>query len=85
MRSNSSSVPRQLQTGEHYLCVWPSTEAANPIGSCDSNTSDPNAMILQVLFDCRDNSVLYDYVNSNTRRYLVNVINILVVISDNHI
>ena len=60
-------TPRQLQTGEHYLCVWPATEGANPIGTCDANTSDPNAMILEVSFDRRGNIVLYDNV-TNTRR-----------------
>ena len=60
-------ITRQLQTGEHYLCVWPATEGANPIGTCDANTSDPKAMILQVSFDCRGSVVLYDHV-TNTRR-----------------
>ena len=55
--------------------MWPSTERANPIGSCDGNTLDPDAMILQVSFDCRGNSVLYDNVITNTRKYLINVIN----------
>ena len=59
-------IPRQLQTGEHYLRVWPTSEGANPIGTCDANTSDPNAMILQVSFDRRGNTVLYNNV-TNTK------------------
>jgi len=62
----SPPVPRQLQTGEHYLCVWPTTEGANPIGTYEGNMSHPNAMILQVSFDRRENIVVYNDV-TNTR------------------
>lgn len=65
---SSPPVPRQLQTGEHYLCIWPTTEGANPIGTCEANTSTPNSMILQVSFDRRGSVVLYNNV-TNTRRY----------------
>lgn len=59
--------PRQLQTGEHYLCVWPTTEGANPIGTCDGNHGDVESMILQVAFDRHSNAVVYDDV-MNTKR-----------------
>ena len=58
---------RHLQTGEHYLCVWSTTEGANPIGTCDGNHSDDDSMILQVAFDRRSNAVVYDDV-VNTKR-----------------
>lgn len=63
----NSPYLRQLQTGEHYLCVWPTTEGANPIGTCNDNHGDVNSMILQVAFDRRSNAVVYDDI-INTKR-----------------
>ena len=61
---SSPPVPRHLQIGEHYLCVW-STE--NPTGACGGNMSDPKAMILQVSFDCFGSTVLYNNITSMKR------------------
>ena len=75
--SSSPPLPRYLQTGEHYLCVWPSTEEDNPIGACEGNMSDPEAMILQVSFDCLGSTILYDSVTS-MKRYVITIMNKLV-------